>query len=122
MESRDILNHLGQVIGQLELPSGTAEEVWAERLAFFAKAPETAPIPDVTPRQIRQALVLSGVNMEQIEAALDSLPEPTRSLAKIEWEYSIAFQRNRPLVAQVGTMLGWTSAQIDDLWALARGL
>lgn len=122
MESRDILNHLGAVVGQLELPVGTPEEVWAERLAFFAKAPESAPIPDVTPRQIRQALILSGISMEQIDAALDSLPEPTRSMAKIEWEYSIAFQRSRPLVAQVGVMLGWTPEQIDDLWNLARGL
>lgn len=79
-------------------------------------------IPDVTPRQMRQALILSGVSIETIETALDSLPEPTKSLAKTEWEYSLAFQRSRPLVAQVGALLGWTSEQLDDLWLFAATL
>jgi len=79
-------------------------------------------LDDVTPRQIRQALILSGVSTDMIETALNTLPEPTRSMAKTEWEYSIAFQRRRPIVAAIGTMLGWTPAQIDDLWALAAKL
>lgn len=36
---RDILNHAGQIIGELELPDETSEEVWAERLAQFAIPP-----------------------------------------------------------------------------------
>jgi len=36
---RDILNHLGQKIGELELPDGTSEQVWAEKLAPYAVAP-----------------------------------------------------------------------------------
>jgi hypothetical protein len=80
------------------------------------------PIKDVTPRQIRQALILSGISAQQIEDALATLPEPTQSLARAEWEYSIAFQRERPLVGQVGQMLGWTSEQLDDLWHLAASL
>lgn len=121
MPIRDILNHLGEKIGDLELPEGTSEEVWAEKLAPYAIAPVRV-IPDVTPRQFRQALIMSGVTLQQIEDALDGLSEPTRSMARIEWEYSLAFQRSRPLVAQVGQMLGWTSEQLDALWILAGGL
>lgn len=83
---------------------------------------EVVILKDVTPRQIRQALVLSGITTEQIETALDSLPEPTRTLARIEWEYSVAFQRSRPLVATVGQMLGQTPEQLDALWILAGSL
>jgi len=36
---RNILNYLGQVIGTLELPDDTTEEVWAEKLAPYAVAP-----------------------------------------------------------------------------------
>lgn len=79
-------------------------------------------IPDVTPRQIRQALILSGVSLQSITDALATLEEPTKSLAMAEWEYSIAFQRNRPLVASVGQMLGWTSEQLDNLWLFAGTL
>lgn len=84
--------------------------------------PPANNIPDVSPRQIRQALILAGVSLQQIEDALDSLPEPTKSLARVEWEYSNAFERNRPLVNQVGTMLGWTSEQLDNLWITAANL
>jgi hypothetical protein len=38
--TRDILNYLGEVVGQLELPDGTSEEVWAEKLAPYARSPE----------------------------------------------------------------------------------
>lgn len=38
---RDILDYLGQKIGELELPDDTPEEVWQNRLAPYAKAPPT---------------------------------------------------------------------------------
>lgn len=79
-------------------------------------------IKDVTPRQMRQALILSGVSMDTIETALNSLSEPLKSLAIVEWEYSIAFQRHRPLVETMGAMLGWSSDQLDNLWRFAATL
>ena len=79
-------------------------------------------IPSVTPRQIRQAMILSGVNLTMVDSALASLPEPMRSLAQTEWEYSTEFFRRRPLVESVGMMLGWNSEQLDNLWLLAGSL
>jgi hypothetical protein len=118
---RKIYDYNSVEIGELELPNNTSEEVWQEKLAVYAQ-PGVIGLPDVTPRQMRQALILSGVSLTDIDAALDSLPEPTKSLAKIEWEYSIAFKRLNPLVASVGQILGWTSQQLDDLWKLAGTL
>lgn len=122
MSTRDILDYLGNTIGSLTLDDSTTEEQWSEALALYVLAPCAPSKKDVTPRQIRQALILTGVSTTQILDAINSLPEPTKSLAMVEWEYSIAFQRNRPLVSQVGTMLGWNSQQLDDLWDLAGGL
>jgi len=79
-------------------------------------------IPDISPRQLRLALILSNVSLAQIESALDQLEEPTKSLAKIEWEYATTFERNKPLVQQVGLMLGWTSEQLDNLWLFGSTL
>lgn len=118
---RKIYDYNSVEIGELELPNNTSEEVWAEKLAVYASAPVNI-IPDVTPRQIRQALILSGVTMAQITDALNSLSEPIKSLANAEWEYSNAFDRKRPLVEAVGQMLGWTSQQLDDLWKFAGTL
>lgn len=87
-----------------------------------ANAASPTALPDVTPRQIRQALILSGVTMSSIEAALATLPSPMKELAQTEWEYSISFQRNRPLVSSVGQMLGWTPEQLDSLWVFAGTL
>lgn len=81
-----------------------------------------ANIPDVTPRQIRQALILNGVSVDMIEAALNSLPEPNRSLAITEWEYSTMFLRSNKLVSAIGQMLGWGSGQLDALWLMAAKL
>lgn len=78
--------------------------------------------PDVTPRQIRQALILSGLTLSEIESAFDALPEPNRTLALVEWEYSNLFERRRHLVIAVGQMLGWTPQQLDGLWILAGSL
>lgn len=36
---RNILNHLGQVVGTMELPDDTSEEVWETKLAPFAAPP-----------------------------------------------------------------------------------
>lgn len=44
-EKREILNYLGQVIGELELPADTSEEIWAEKLAKFALPPPPEPDP-----------------------------------------------------------------------------
>ena len=43
METRDILNWRGDVVGHMSLPEGTAEEVWAYRLAPYAVAPAPTP-------------------------------------------------------------------------------
>lgn len=119
----DILNHLGEKIGELELPDDTSQEVIAEKLAKYAQPPVPPAIPDVTPRQIRQAIVLSGLaTIAEVEAALNALPEPMKTLATIEWEYSTSFQRHRPLVVQTVAMLGLTSEQADNLWLLAASL
>lgn len=81
------------------------------------------PVPsDVTPRQIRQALILSGITMQEITDALNTLPSPQKELALTEWEYSTAFIRTNVLVSSVGAMLGWTNQQLDDLWVYAGTL
>jgi len=121
MATRDILDHDGNVIGELTLPDSASETDWSNALAPYAvKQPQ--PPEMVTPRQIRQALVLNGLTLDEIDAALASLPEPQKTMAHIEWEYSIAVYRSNPLVDAVGQMLGWTSDQIDALFIQAVGL
>lgn len=118
---RDILNYQGIKIGELEMSDDTSEEVWTQELSRYAVAP-TRVIPDVTPRQFRQALVHTGFDVNLILSAINSLPEPMKSIAAIEWEYSVAFQRDNELVNMMGPTLGFTPESLDQLWLLAGTL
>jgi len=76
----------------------------------------------VTPRQLRTALVLSGVSEAAVDSIIDSMPEPNKSVAKIAWQFASVYERNNALVNQLGLALGLSETQIDDIWILAASL
>ena len=85
----------------------------------------TPPAPRVpaavTMRQARLALL--GANLlSSVDTAIDALPEPTKSAARIEWEYSNELQRGNALVAALTPALGLTSEQVDALFIAASTL
>ena len=83
--------------------------------AFNARV---APVPfSVTPRQMRLALVQSGL-MGSVNTYVATLSET----AQIEWEYATAVERTNPLIGAAASGLGMTSAQVDDLFRLAASL
>jgi hypothetical protein len=89
---------------------------------FIKPPPPSVLVPDsVTMRQARLALLQAGL-LSSVDAAIDGLPEPDRSAAKIEWEYAAVVQRASGLVPAMGAALGMTEAQIDDLFILAATL
>ena len=75
----------------------------------------------VTMRQARLALHAAGL-LAGVEAALDALPEPPRTSARIEWDYSSEVYRNKPFVVMLGQALDLTDEQIDDLFITAATL
>lgn len=44
METRDILNSRGEVVGQMSLPDGTSEEVWQEKLSRYLTPDIPSPL------------------------------------------------------------------------------
>ena len=75
----------------------------------------------VTMRQARLALLQQGL-LASIQPAIDSLDEPHRSGANIEWEYSQTVERTRPFVLTLGEALGLTDDDLDALFELAATL
>lgn len=75
----------------------------------------------VTMRQARLALLGAGL-LDDVEAAINSLDEPAKSAARIEWEYSQEVHRDRPLVQMLAPLLGLTGEQLDQLFIAASGL
>lgn len=80
------------------------------------------PVPQsVTMRQARLALLQAGL-LAQVGAAIDQLPEPDRTAARIEWEYSQEVQRDKPFVQMLAPALGLDQAQLDALFIHAATL
>jgi len=74
---------------------------------------------EATPRAIRLALLEMGI-LDQVETYLNNLTEPAKSKAKISWEYATMIYKTDPIVQTMGATLGFTEAQIDDIFVLAQ--
>ena len=84
---------------------------------------EPTPVPRaVTARQAKRALLAAGVTDADVEAVLDTLPEPIRSQARIDWRESSEFVRSNPTLVALAPMLGITAAEVDQLFIAAQRL
>lgn len=81
-----------------------------------------ATVPqEVTMRQARLALHAAG-KLTAVNAAINALPDPPRSAALIEWEYSSTVRRDSQFVALLGPALGLDAAGLDALFIAAAKL
>lgn len=85
----------------------------AYAMELFARQPKV-----VTARQARLALLQEGL-LSTVEAAIESLEEPQKTQAKIEWEYATEVHRFSPMVELIGTACGLTTEQINELFVKA---
>ena len=84
---------------------------------FTTPAP-VVPVPEsVTPRQARLALLNADL-LDAVEAAIAAGSRADQ----ITWEFAVDVRRDYPMIANLGTALGLTSAQIDDLFRTAATL
>lgn len=77
----------------------------------------------LTARQLRLGLVMNDISLANVEATINAIENPQdKAVAQIEWEYASQFERDHPLIAQVGGALGLSEGQIDIMWAQAQTL
>lgn len=86
-------------------------------------------IAPVTNQQLKSALVTlsfqqnkPNLHPDSIRAFIETLPEPNRSLAIQQWEYSNEMIRDNPLVNSMAPMLGLSKADLDNVWIYAKTL
>lgn len=106
--------------GAIEVPAApsSATDTW-DGTAWVAQVivPQS-----VTRRQALQALLLAGL-LDDVQPAIDAIADPMeRRMAQIEWDDSLDFVRNRPLLIQIGATLGLDSAALDQLFITAASL
>jgi hypothetical protein len=76
----------------------------------------------VSSRQIRLALLGAGIALSDIDAFIDSLDEPDKTIIRVYWEYSLTFEYTEPLLIQMATAFGLTSEEYDNLFIEAAKL
>lgn len=86
--------------------------------------PAPPPMPTITRRQLRLALLNLGITSDQVEAQIAAMPGTpiAREAAMIEWRDATTYHRDHALVAILGAALGLTESQIDDAWRQAGAL
>jgi hypothetical protein len=89
------------------------------------KARATASVPivpkSVSRKAARLALAHEGL-FHLVQPAIDALPEPQRTLTQIEWNDSLTFQRDSPVVNAIGAAIGLNSELLDALFVTAGTL
>jgi len=82
----------------------------------------TSPVPEsVSARQIRLWLINNGIQLSQVEDAINSIDDPiARETIKVEWEYAPYVERNHPMLVPLAQALGLTENQVDTAFIEAQ--
>lgn len=84
--------------------------------------PTPEPVPTtVSMRQARLALLQIG-KLSEVGTVIDSLPEPQKSAARIEWEYALDVARTWPTLLALAPLLGMDDGALDALFVEAAKL
>ena len=77
--------------------------------------------PDTcTPRQLRIALIQTGISPSIIDAQIDGISDPVqKEISRAEWEYALEIKKEHPLVGMIAASLNLTEQQVTDIFILA---
>lgn len=106
-DKRQILNALAQF---------NKNYVWAVTY-------ETPPVPALTRRQFRLALVTNGYSLADIETLIAQIEDDMqRQVIQIEWQDATTFIRTSPNLLFMANLMGLSTEQVDTLWSQALTL
>ena len=81
---------------------------------------ETPPVPALTRRQFRLALVINGYNLADIESLIAQITDDMqRQIIQIEWQDATTFIRTSPNLLFMANLMGLSAEQVDALWSQA---
>lgn len=82
----------------------------------------TVKVPtEVSMWKAKSVLALRGYTA-QIEHELNTLPEPSATVAKLKWQHATIIARNDPLVTHMTTKFGWSVEDVDSMFIEAAQL
>lgn len=112
--------HADKIIADLEKELEAVAENSTIREDIPIPVVDSVPVR-VSMRQARLAL-LGADKLHIIEDTINSMTEPEKSIAKIEWEYAAEVRRDNPFVNGLTKALGMSEDQVDTLFIIASKL
>lgn len=79
------------------------------------RTPKQIDVSVITMRQARLALHDAGL-LASVSAAIDAMPEPDKTKARIEWEYAGEVDKNSAWVASLAAALSLSDEQLTALF------
>lgn len=93
-----------------------SEYVWAVTY-------QDPPVPVLTRRQFRLALVTNGYSLTDIEALIAQIEDDMqRQIIQIEWQDATVFERNSSSLLVMAGLMQLNTEQVDALWSQALSL
>ena len=93
-----------------------SEYVWAVTY-------QDPPVPVLTRRQFRLALVTNGYSLTDIEALIAQIEDDMqRQIIQIEWQDATVFERNSSSLLVMAGLMQLSKEQVDALWSQALSL
>lgn len=83
-------------------------------------APPEVP-KQISRKQARLALHQTG-HFQTVVDLISSMPEPDKTINTIQWDDSPSYERTNPYLIALGSAIGLTSIDIDNLFILAEAL
>jgi hypothetical protein len=92
--------------------------------AGWSMAADTSPVPEsISPMQARLWLVRNGINLSDIDAAIESISDQqTRETVRVQWEYGLEVFRSSAWLAALGPVLRLDDATLDQAFREASTL
>jgi len=111
-----------RIDGLLPVGGKKYDRVASKKTPTFVDIPQApTKVQSVTMRQARLALLAIG-KLQDVSAAINSMPSPQKEQAQIEWEFAATVDRNSTLFQSLASSLGLTDVQIDTLFTEASKL
>lgn len=120
-------NYDGRYVGAFDTPQpdliecdppADARQVWDDMLGAWGVIPEE--FKPLDPPSLLMGLLHLNITPDMVDAAIATMPESDRIIAKWRWERSQTFERDDWLIIEMAAAFGKSAEEVDAAWLYAQ--
>jgi len=111
----------GSAISEETLSIGNVAEIVADSKIIYLDDNGTwsnIPVNEVPTWRIRAILAIMGLEND-VNDAIESLPEPDKTIAERAWSYGSSSERTSSIISYIQNVLNLTNEQVDSIFIQA---